>query len=350
MAFLEIKNVRVAGVSAGVPKKIIRNADVAYRLSEDYDNMDFVNSTGVSEFRFSTDLTTSDLCYAAAERLIEDLNWKKEEIDAIIVVTQTPDFIVPATSCILQDRLGLSKECLAEDISLGCSGWVYGLVTLSALLQNGSIKKALLMAGDARPQVEISEQSWNHLFGMAGTVTAIEYQASFESMLCHVGTDGSSYDAIIIPYGGCRNPFTPKAFIEEEIDGKKYNGLQSRMKGMDVFSFGISVAPKSVRKLASKYNYNFADSDYFVFHQSNKKMLEMIAKKLKLPREKVPDGLKFFGNTSSASIPLAIVTELGDALKSGRHSLTCCGFGVGLSWGTVKFVVDDLIISKLVEL
>lgn len=350
MAFLSIPNVKVAGISAGVPKRVINNLNVPYRISEDYDNADFVATTGVVERHVSTDITTSDLCFAAAEQLISDLGWDKKEIDALIIVSQTLDYILPATSCILQDRLGLSKECFTEDIQLGCSGWVYGMSTLASLMQNGCIKKALLMAGDAAGHIRTPEEKWDALFGHAGTVTALEYEEGADGMKCHFGTDGSGFDAIIIPEGGARHPFTEKSLTtEDELDGKMYNRLDSRMKGMDVFAFGISTVPKSIKKLAQQFDLDYLDSDYFLFHQANKKMLEMIVKKLKIPAEKVPDGMKMFGNTSSASIPLAIVTELGNVIDNGHFTLTCCGFGVGLSWGTIRFSTDNIVISPLVE-
>lgn len=349
MSYLNIPNVKVAGIAAGVPKRVINNLEVSYRLSEDYTNTDFVATTGVVERHVSSNLTTSDLCYAAAEQLIAELSWDKKEIEALIIVSQTLDYIVPATSCILQDRLGLSKECFTLDIQLGCSGWVYGMATLASLMQNGFIKKALLMAGDAVEHIRIPEEKKDALFGHAGTVTALEYHDGANGIKCYFGSDGSGYDAIIIPQGGSRNPFTQKSFEEEEFEGKMYNGLESRMKGMDVFAFGISTAPKSIKKLAQQFGYDYLDSDYFLFHQSNKMMLEMIAKKLKLPAEKVPYGMKMYGNTSSASIPLAIVTELGNVLDRGHHTLTCCGFGVGLSWGSIRFTTDNLVISPIVE-
>ena len=349
MAFIEIKNVRVAGISAGVPKRVINNLEVPYRFSEDYDNASFVETTGVIERRCDIGLTTSDLCFAAAKQLIDDLGWDRKEIGAIIVVSQTLDFILPATACIMQDKLGLSKECFAEDIQLGCSGWVYGMGTIAGLLQNGSVKKALLCCGDAQGHIHTPEEKWDSLFGQAGTVTALEFSEGCEPLQFHFGTDGSGYDAIIIPEGGSRNPFSMKSFEEVEFEGKKYNGLESKMKGMDVFSFGITTVPKSIKKLAQNYGYDYLSSDYYVFHQANMKMIDMIVKKLKLSKEKVPNGMKLFGNTSSASIPLAIVTELGDKLSKEKLDMTCCGFGVGLSWGTLHFIADHIVVSPLVE-
>ena len=343
MAFLEFKNVRIAGISAGVPKRKVCNLDIK-DISADYDSAAFVETTGVLERRIDEALTTSDLCVAAAEKLLADLGWDKSEVGGVIFVSQTTDYYLPATACIVQDRLGLSRECYAEDIVLGCSGWVYGLSSLVSLMANGGIKKALLMAGDAKRHVETNDP----LFGFAGTVTALEYVEGAAGFQFHFGTDGSGFDAIIIPDGGSRNQVTENSFKDEVIDGKHYNRMQTRMKGMDVFSFGISTAPKSVKKLAENFGFDYLDADYFVFHQANMKMNNMIAKKLKLPAEKVPSCMYHFGNTSSASIPLTIVTQLKGKCED-KAKFICCGFGVGLSWGTVAFETENVVISDLVE-
>ena len=186
------------------------------------------------------------------------------------------------------------------------------------------------------------------MFGAAGTATAIEFKEGAKGFQFHFGTDGSGFDAIITPAGGARCPIDDKTFEFEEIEGKQYHRMMSRMKGMDVFSFGISTAPKTVKKLAEHYGFDYLDADYFVFHQANMKMNNMIVKKLKLPEEKVPSCMHEFGNTSSASIPLTIVSQLAD--KSANKKFICCGFGVGLSWGTVEFDTDSIVIPDLVEL
>ena len=349
MAFLEIKNVRIAGISSGVPANIACNEKADFT---DYDAKDYIEATGVRERRISQTLTTSDLCYAAAEQLISDLHWDKSEIEALVFVSQTADYILPATACILQDRLHLSKECFAEDISLGCSGWVYGLSTVMSLLYQGEIKKALLLCGDAKQRVNKIEKTNASLFGVAGTATAVEYRPTISSSFqFNFGTDGSGFDAVIIPDGGSRNGIDKeKSFTPYNYDGKMTNRLNSVMKGMDVFSFGISTVPKSIKKTAEHFGFNYLDADYFIFHQANKKMNEFIAKKLKLPVGKVPLWMDEFGNTSSASIPLTIVTRLKNQLSEEPKKIICCGFGVGLSWGTVAFSADkDIVISDLVE-
>lgn len=344
MAFLVFKDMRIAGFSAGVPKHIAQNNVVS---SKDYEAADFVATTGVKERRLGN-FTTSDLCYEAAERLIDDLQWNKEEIGAIVFVSQTADYILPATACILQDRLGLSKECYALDIALGCSGWVYGLSVVAGLLSKEGITKALLLAGDAKKRAEAESDP---LFGHAGTVTAVEFCEGATGFKFHVGTDGSGFDAIITPDGGARNQFTEDSLkLVQGIDGVMRHRLQTVMKGMDVFAFGITTVPKTVKKLLEKYQKGIDSIDYFIFHQANKMMNEKIRKKLKLSEVKVPYCMQEFGNTSSASIPLTIVTQIAESTRTSCLHFLACGFGVGLSWATVLFDTDHIVISNLVEL
>lgn len=344
MAFLEFKNMRIAGFSAGVPKYVAKNDVVS---SKDYDAADFVATTGVKERRLGN-FTTSDLCYEAAEHLLQDLQWNKEEVDALIFVSQTADYILPATACILQERLGLSKECYALDIALGCSGWVYGLSVAAGLLSKEGITKVLLLAGDAKKRAKSEPDP---LFGHAGTVTAIEYSEGATGFKFHVGTDGSGFDAIITPDGGSRNQFTEDSLrLVQDSDGVMRHRLQTVMKGMDVFAFGITTVPKTVKKLLERHQINIDSIDYFIFHQANKMMNEKIRKKLKLPEEKVPYCMQVFGNTSSASIPLTIVTQIADNTRNCSLNFLACGFGVGLSWATVLFDTDHVVISDLVEL
>ena len=346
MALLQVKGVRIVGVAAAVPKQVVSKVDTV--KSADYDASEFVEKTGIKEVRVSDEFTASDLCLAAAEQLISDLGWEKNTIEGIFFVSQHPDYILPATSCILQDKLGLSRECYAMDVSLGCSGWVYGLNAATAVLSGHGMKRALLMCGDAKKRAKCD---FDPLFGFAGTVTAIEYTGNdADSMRFHLGTDGSGYDAIIIPDGGARNPATAKSFEMEEVEGKMMHRMQTRMKGMDVFSFAISTAPKSIKKLMAEEDKEAADYDYFIFHQANTMINEMIRKKIKAKPEQVPYSLHEFGNTSMASIPLTIVTQLKGKVENRLTSYVACGFGVGLSWGTVAFKTKDLVISDLVEL
>ena len=351
MAFLEISNVAIRGVSASVPKKIIENKDIYRESWGGY--LSFVETTGIERHRNSTkDICSSDLCVSAAEGLIEKLGWAKDSIGAVVFVTRTPDYLEPATSCIIQNRLGLSTDCMTLDISLGCSGWVHAFSVLSALMQNGTIKRGLLLAGDTPSKnCSVNDKSTYPLFGDAGTATALEYDESASKMSFLLNTDGEGYKVIIIPEGGYRNQVTPESLIEKEHgDGIASSGVHVAMDGMSVFSFAISKAPKSIKGIIEKVGVDLAKVDYVLLHQANLFMNEKIRKKLKLVPEQVPYSLKNFGNTSCASIPLTMVTECKDKLESSKLTHIGCGFGIGLSWGSVLFNTDHIIVPDLIEL
>ncbi|MBP8959649.1 MAG: ketoacyl-ACP synthase III [Bacteroidales bacterium] len=351
MSFFHVPDVIISGVSACVPATILENKNY-YGFSTG-EAEKFMVSTGIERHRIAdSDICTSDLCYHAAEKLIKELEWKKEEIGILIFVTQTPDYILPATSCILQDRLGLQEGTVALDISLGCSGWVYGLMVISGFLSSGQIKKGILMVGDtALKPCSREDKSTFPLFGDAGTATAVEFSKNSEGFKFHYGSDGKGYDTIIITEGGYRNQATISSFETKEIEpGIKRNGLNTILDGMNVFSFGITRAPESINLLLNNFNIELNSIDYFIFHQANLFMNETIRKKLKIPSEKVPYSLRNFGNTSSASIPLTMVSEISEDLKNRKLKIICCGFGVGLSWSSVYLCTDKIICPEIIEI
>ncbi len=313
----------------------------------------FMESTGIkARRRSSNNVTSSDLCFHAAEKLVEELGWEKTDIEALVFVSQTPDYILPATSCVLQQRLGLSKECYTLDISLGCSGWVYAISVLAALLQNGTIKKGLLLAGDTVAKIcSPEDKSTYPLFGDAGTATAVEYSTESNGMQFNFNTDGNGYETIIVRSGGYRAPVTESS-LKSKSRGENISrrDIDLELDGMDVFSFGITKAPKSVKQLCEHFGIDKDNVDIFTFHQANLMMNEMIRKKLKLPEEKVPYCMDEFGNTSCASIPLALVTREREKLQTQTVKHIACGFGVGLSWGSVYFETDKIVVPKLIEI
>ena len=352
MAFQEIKNVQIEGITVCVPAKIEENDSLSlFHTADEYER--FVSTTGIERRHIVSEGTcTSDLCYEAAQSLITDLGWEKKDIDCLIFVSQTPDYKLPATSCILQGRLGLPTTCMAFDISMGCSGWVYGITTISALLSSGSIKKGLLLVGDT---VSITksrlDKSAYPLFGDAGSATAIIYSEGAVGIKSCLFTDGNNFDAIIIEDGGARNPVTQESFeMKTYENGIIRNKLQSKLDGSSVFIFGISKAPQCVNELLEHFKINKDLIDYFIFHQANMLMKEKIINKLKLPEEKVPYILKDYGNTSSASIPLTMVCNLSNEIKIKKIRYLACGFGVGLSWGAITFETNQLKNCKLIEI
>ncbi|TWR25174.1 ketoacyl-ACP synthase III [Mucilaginibacter pallidiroseus] len=346
MAFLSIRNVELKGVAACVPANVEENI----ALSNIPDVEKLIKTTGVERKRKVTPgICTSDLCFEAAEKLISELNWNKADIQALIFVTQTPDFIVPATSCILQDRLALPVDCLTLDISLGCSGFVYGLSTLASYMQNGMITKALLLAGDTSSMTcSVNDKSTYPLFGDAGTATALEYVEGSEGFKFHLGSDGRGFKDIIINDGGYRNQVNADSLYETTVsEGISRNSLQLSLDGMNVFSFGISKAPESVNLLIEKFSIDKAAVNFAFFHQANKMMNDRIRKKLQFEEEQVPSSLKDFGNTSSASIPLTMVTQTAAQLQTGEQHIIACGFGVGLSWASMYCKTKLLVIPQL---
>lgn len=352
MAFLEVKNVSIKGLSACVPKNIVDNAEDYPKKWAGYES--FVSATGIAKHRNSPEnICSSDLCLNAAEQLIAELGWDKKEIDALVFVSQTPDFYnVPATSCLLQDRLGLSSNCYTLDVTLGCSGWVYAMSVISSLMQCGSIKRGLLLAGDTPTKFcSKDDKSTYPLFGDAGTVTALEYDEGADPIRFALNTDGSGYRAIIVNAGGFRNPVSNDSFImKNHGEGKTRCDLNVEMDGEDVFMFGISKAPKVIKSLAEQYAIDLSAIDIFTFHQANLFMNEKIRNKLKIDAAKVPYSIQEYGNTSCASIPLTLVTRCAEQLKSGKVRHIACGFGVGLSWGALNFVTDSIVVPKITEI
>lgn len=350
MAVFRVANITISGVSACVPRAVESNWTLPL-LSED-DKEKLLSSIGVDEKRIADPATcTSDLCAAAAERLITDLDWDKNEIDALIFVSQSPDYILPATSCILQNRLGLPQECYAVDISLGCSGWVYGLSSLSSIMSAGRLRKGLLLVGDTALKLGSDrDKSYRPLFGDAGTATALEFNEGGGGLLFHTATDGGGKDAIIIPDGGFRNMVSVESlYLEKTADGNLLNRLHCRLDGMDVFSFAITKAPKSIKKVLGAAGREKEEIDYYLLHQANRFLNETIRKKLKLSEAQVPYSIQEFGNTSSATIPLTMVTQIKDDLRNRPLKLVCSGFGVGLSWATVYMETGGIVCSDLVE-
>ena len=353
MAIVQFSNVAIKGIAACVPE-FREDNNLLHLLGSTGEVERFIETTGV-EYRHTvkaTGLCTSDLCFGAADLLLKELKWGRDEVDCLIFVSQTPDYILPATACILQHRLGLSVDCFAMDISLGCSGWVYGLSTIASLMANGSLKKGLLLSGDTTTVTKSPrDKSTYPLFGDAGTATALEYTAGFNSMMFQMGTDGKGYEAIMIPDGGFRNFYNEHSLEVEEVEPGIYrNRLQSILNGPAVFTFAITKAPRSVNALLEHFKLSKDEIDYFVFHQANLMMNEKIRSKLKIEPSKVPYSLREYGNTSSASIPLTIVSELGSVLKKGNHRLLASAFGVGLSWASVVFDTSDLVCPDVIML
>src|ERR1700722_8093085 len=351
MAFFSIDNVSIKGIAGAVPKGELSNWDYTH-ITEPERKL-LIKTTGVEKRRITakSGITTTDLCMGAAEKLLDETNTSKADIEILVFVSQTPDYFLPASSITLQNRLGLSKTCMAFDINLGCSGFVYGLSVISSLISQGKFKKGLLLCGDissAGPPEE--DKSVFPLFGDAGTATLMEYNTSADKMNFSLQSDGSGYEAIIVREGGMRKPFTVDSFtMVEKEKGISRASRNLELNGMAVFDFSVSEVPKNINEFFKTTGTGPESYDYFVMHQANLLMNETIRKKLKFPSEKVPYTLSKYGNTSSASIPLTITPELKEKV-SGATRFLASGFGVGLSWATVSFNTKGLVCPEIIEL
>ena len=309
-----------------------------------------IKSIGIQEMRHVDDgVTPSDLCYEAALTLIEDLKIDKSDIDLVLFLSQNGDFKIPATSPSLQHRLGLPKTTACIDLTLACSGYVYALSTAYAYASQPTINKVLLLVGEAFSQIVSDKDKVNApLYGDAGTATLIS-KGDFGESQFNLYSDGSGFEAVQIPAGGARCPATSETVKSRDMEkGNSRTLHQLYMDGLDVFNFTLKVVPSSIKEALSKSNNNNETIDYFLFHQANKFMIDFFRKKLKIAENKVPISLDKFGNVSSATIPLTIVTRLKDKIENKKLLLS--GFGAGLSWATAILDTSLCKVSKLKEM
>ncbi len=351
MAFIEVNNIKVKGLTVCVPGNVVENS--SYTVVPEGDRPAFIQAIGIERRRVAPDgVCASDLCFKAAENLISNLKWNKAEIDLIVFVSQTPDYKMPATSCILQHRLGIPRTCMTIDVSQGCSGYVYGLSVAGSLVSSGSIKKALLLVGNTQNKnLNYNDKSTWPLFSDAGSATAIEYcPEGGDNFKLSYMTDGGGEKTIIIPDGGYRNMVSPDSFVEHEYDGGiKRNNLNLFMQGDDVFAFVIGNIPKATKAMYEHFHINPDNIDYFLVHHASQFIINKLKKKLDIPDEKMPIILKDFGNSSNASIPIIMAKELYNEVLNKPLQLYVSGFGVGLSLGVGVIILNKPECCNLIE-
>lgn len=339
-------------MAAAVPKHVINNYEHDLYFKKE-DIKEVVDKIGVKKRRFADENTcSSDLCFAAAEQLFTDMKINREEIDLLIFISQTPDYRMPATSVLLQERLKLPTSTISFDISLGCSAFLYGLTVAYSMITAGTVKKALILDGETRSKVySQKDRKTGFLFGDGGVAALIEGGKKYGNSFFSLNSDGARADLIKIPAGGYRKMSSCNTVKENVVD--EYGNIRSEeqgyMNGADVFNFVIREVPKDFKRLIEYSGIDVSLIDHFVFHQANSYINGFLAKKLKLPEEKVPSTIEKYGNTSSVSIPITIVSELKNRL-TGNKRLLLSGFGVGLTWGTAIVNVDDCYISEIAEL
>lgn len=351
MAYLNYKGVGITALSAAVPKRVINNYEYTEFFPAD-EVKEVVDKIGVLERRFTdADTCSSDLCFAAAEKLIADNNIDRTEIDLLVFISQTPDYRMPATSIILQHRLGLPNSTIAFDINLGCSAFIYGMSVVYAMMERSGLRKALILDGETRSKVySPKDRRTAFIFGDAGVAALVERDDKFGESTFSLNSDGSRENLIKIDAGGYRNPSSVETLKEKVVDeyGNIRSDEQAYMNGGDVFTFVNREVPRDIKNTL-EYTQRDKDSfDFLVFHQANNFINTHVAKKLKLDMDKIPSTIEKFGNTSSVSVPLTIVSELKDKM-AGEKSLLLSAFGVGMTWATAVVPFVDLKISEIVE-
>ena len=340
-----LENIALAGLCAAVPsntEEILGTTEAQRRFSA---------ATGVARRRICPpDLFFSDLAAAAAARLLSDLAWNREEINALVLVTQSGDAFYPSTACILQHRLGLSTECASFDINLGCSGFPYGMFVAGRLVGPSTGSKVLLIIGDAagKPNPAAPQPP---LFGDAAVAVALERRVGAAPMMFSLHTEGAGWDVIMERRPGGRPGLDESVFTTVvDASGSVHINTQYRMSGEDVFNFAVRVVPGAVRDALAERGWSKDAVDAFVFHQASRLINETLHTSLSLDAKKTPSTLAEFGNTSSATIPLTMVDQLGARLRSETLRLLLCGFGVGLSWGTMTCDLGPLVCPPIVEI
>ena len=342
---IKIEGIKLSCISCCVPNRYEFNKDLP-----DFDEerkQKIIESTGVVSRPVVDNIQcTSDLVYQAAVNLIQQMGIELAQIGVMILVTQTPDYILPATSCIIHNRLKLCEDTIVFDMNLGCSGYIYGLYVASTLLKTSDKPYALLLAGDTISKYAGNEDaSTKFIFGDAGSATLLEKDESTNTMFFSLGTDGSGWQNLIIPAGGSRqkeNKGNDKITIDR--DGNKRTAENLYMDGMEIFNFTITTVVSHIQDIIDKCGF----PDRVVFHQANRYMLEFMRKNLKIPKDRFLYSLEKYGNTSSASIPLTLCSELKSSEESDKILLS--GFGVGYSWGSVMLNLKDTLLLNIYEI
>ncbi|VVE81596.1 ketoacyl-ACP synthase III [Pandoraea sputorum] len=329
---------KVAAIATHFPADIVSNEDLAAVFPE-WTADKILAKTGIAERRIAAPgETASDLAALAAEKLFESHHIDRESIDFLLLCTQSPDFILPTTACVLQERLGLRQDVGALDFNLGCSGFVYGLSLAKGLIEAGSARRVLLLTADTYTKlIHPKDKSVRTIFGDGAAATLIEADRGDASAIGPFifGTNGKGAKDLIVKTGGARAERTEASATEySDESGNTRTDDNLFMDGGAVMAFTLRAVPDAVRRLLEKAELTMDDIDHVVFHQANTFILETLRKKCQIPEDKFVVHMSHCGNTVSSTIPIAL-TSLPRPTDGPRRVMVV-GFGVGLSWaGTI---------------
>ncbi len=329
--------VKIEHIEYYLPDTTLNSDDLKKEFS-DFDKSKVEDKIGIKSRHIASDETSLDLAYKSSKKLLNKLD--NTNIDFLVFCTQTPDYILPTSACILQDKLGLKTNIGALDFNLGCSGYVYGLAICKGLINTNIAKRILFITSDTYTKYIHQKDKGNRsIFGDGSTSTLISYSDDNKIGEFDLNTDGAGYDKLIIKNGGTKHPFKESPSLKSYGDNNTYTDNNLYMEGPDVFNFTIKNIPNLVKETLAKNKMDLQDVDYFIFHQANKFMLSYLRKKINIPEDKFHIELTNTGNTVSSTIPIAIIQALNTKkIKSGDKVLLA-GFGVGLSWGGVIITI-----------
>ena len=346
---VKIDNVNISGIATCVPERQVDIFDNKLIYGGNTKKLKkVVRSTGFHKrhiLKENSNVTASDLCQKAAEELIAKTNTNKEDFAALIMLTQYPDYIEPATACVLHGKLGLSQSCIAFDINQGCAGYIYGLLIATHLV-NSTNKKVLLLCGDSCTRAIGTQEDVVDdmpIFGDGGCATILEYDENAKPIWFDIGNMGSKADAIGFKNGGFRNPPTPEMF---DKNGKFDYG--NFMDGLAIFDFTMNTVPISINNIMNLANVSENDIDYYILHQANKMILENIAVSANIDVDKVlRETLSEYGNLSSASVA-SVISDEYEKFNQKHCCLLLNAFGIGLSWGSVLLELTNTICLPMI--
>ncbi|GAB1355352.1 ketoacyl-ACP synthase III [Erysipelotrichia bacterium] len=304
-----------------------------------------IKTTGISNVRIApSDRCTSDYCYEAASAILSTLELSPDCIDGLIFVSQTPDYILPASSAVLHEKLGLSQNCYAIDINQGCCGFIVGLSQACLLVSSGICKKVLVCVGDTLSRhLNDRDRSVRTVFGDGGAAALVEPSAS--DVTFAIKMDGSRFRDLIIPAGGARIPRSDLTKIAKECENGNFRSLEDLyMNGLEIMNFAMRSVKPIIEDVLVAKNWSKAEVDFFVLHQANKFMLDYLRKKIQISEDAMPICLDGIGNTGPATIPV-LLSAMGNELRQGKamQKVVLCGFGVGLTWGAVAINLSDAV-------
>jgi 3-oxoacyl-[acyl-carrier-protein] synthase-3 len=322
---------QISKIEYYLPEQIVTNQDLESE-NINWDLAKFEKRVGIKQRHIAAENETSlDMAVKASEKVL--LDYDKSKIDYIMLCTQSPDFYLPTSACILQDRLKLNKNIGAHDFNLGCSGYIYGLAMAKGLIKAGVANNILFVTSETYSKFIHPEDKTNRaIFGDGAAATIIENSDREKIMGFEMGTDGSGFDKLIVKNGCFRNKFNEEAETFEYGTNNITSDNHLYMDGPAIFNFSIETVPLIINNLLKKEKLAIEDMDYFIYHQANKYMLNYIRKKQKISEEKFYLEIEDTGNTVSSTIPIAIKK----ALKAGKikvgNKVLLAGFGVGLSY------------------